>query len=177
MQIAQNTAVSFHYHLTNSSGTVIDSSKGQEPMAYLHGHNQLVPGVERALLGKQAGAKLEVEVAPEDGYGTHDPALDIEIPIDSFPPQIHAKLQPGVQFEGPHPANPTRAAMYTVLEVAGTNLRCSANHPLAGMTLHFEIEVTEVRDATALEVQQGRVLPPGTTQSPSGCCSDPNCDK
>ena len=174
MQIATDSAVSFHYHLTSSNGTVIDSSMGKAPMAYLHGHGQLVPGVERALVGQRAGAKLTVEVAPEDGYGMHDPALDIVIPIDSFPPEIHAKLQAGVEFEGPHPADPTRAAVYTVLEVAGSDLRCSANHPLAGTTLHFEVEVTEVRPATALELQQVRVLPPGASES-SGCCSDPNC--
>ena len=107
----------------------------------------------------------------------HDPALDIVIPIDSFPPEVHEKLQAGVEFEGPHPADPTRAAVYTVLEVAGSDLRCSANHPLAGMTLHFQIEVMEVRNATALEVNEGRVLPPGATEVSGGCCSDPNCDK
>ena len=146
-------------------------------MDYLHGFNQLVPGVERALVGKQAGAKLKVEVPSEDGYGPRDPALDITIPIATFPPHIRARLTPGVKFEGPHPTNPTRAAMYTVLEVVGSELRCSANHPLAGITLHFEIEVMEVRQATPLEVQQGRVLPPGATGAPSGCCSDPNCKR
>lgn len=177
MQIAQNTAVSFHYHLTNSSGIVIDSSVGKAPRDYLHGFNQLVPGVERALVGKQAGAKLKVEVPPEDGYGPRDPALDITIPIATFPPFVRPRLQPGAKFEGPHPADRTRAEMYTVLEVVGSDLHCTANHPLAGMTLHYQIEVMEVRDATPFELRQGRVLPPDAPQSARGCCSDPNCKR
>jgi FKBP-type peptidyl-prolyl cis-trans isomerase SlyD len=175
MMIEQDVAVSFHFHLTTSNGAVIQSSKGGTPMNYLHGHHQLVPGVERALVGEKVGSKLKVEVSPEDGYGSHDPALDVTIPVNSFPPHTHAQLQPGVQFQGPHPSDQTRTAVFTVMEVDGSELRCSANHPLAGMTHHFEIEVMDVREATALELQQGRVLPSGATES-SGCCSDPNCD-
>ena len=81
MKIAHNSAVLVHYHLTNSKGMVIDSSRGKAPMAYLHGHNNMVPGVERALAGQEVGAKLDVEVAPDDGYGQHDPGLDISVPL------------------------------------------------------------------------------------------------
>ena len=174
MKIAADTAVSFHYHLTTSTCVVVDSSRGKSPMAYLHGHNQLVAGLERAHLGQETGAKLHVEVPAEDGYGQHDPALDISIPISTFPPHTHARLQPGARFEGPHPADPTQPVMFTVVDVVGTELRCSGNHPLAGTTLHFEVEVTEVRPATDLELRQVRVLPRGASES-SGCCSDPSC--
>ncbi|MDP6946552.1 MAG: FKBP-type peptidyl-prolyl cis-trans isomerase, partial [Myxococcota bacterium] len=75
MNIEKDHAVSIHYHLTNDEGEVIDSSQGKDPLAYLHGHGNLVPGVERALEGKAVGDKFEVVVSPEDGYGAHDPSL------------------------------------------------------------------------------------------------------
>ena len=174
MKIAQDSAVLVHYHLTDSSGVVIDSSMGKGPMAYLHGHNNLVPGVEQALFGQEEGAQISVEVPPADGYGKHDPSLDVSIPLSVFPPDTHARLQPGVMFEGPHPSDRTRAVSFRVLEVTGSEVRCTANHPLAGMTLHFNLKVLEVREATADELSQGHVLSPNETAS-SGCCSDPNC--
>jgi len=78
-------------------------------------------------------------------------------------------------FQAPHPSDRNRTAAFTVLEVAGTEVRCTANHPLAGVTLHFNLEVVEIRDGTQEEVLQGRVMAPGEGAS-SGCCSDPNCD-
>ena len=175
MRIEKNSAVLLHYHLTDSDGVVIDSSIGRVPMAYLHGHNNLVSGVERALVGHEVGAKIEVEVAPADGYGTYDPALDVAIPKQAFPPEMHMGLQPGAVFQGPHPTDKTRSQMFKIVEVAGNEVRCTANHPLAGVTLHFQLEVMEVREATAAEIQQGRAFPP-TPPAGSGCCNDPNCD-
>ena len=176
MQIEQNSAVSVHYHLTDQNGEVLDSSRGEQPMEYLHGHGNLVTGVERALLGQEVGARIQVEVPPVDGYGERDPALDVAIPLSVFPAETHPRLQPGAMFEGPHPTDKTRAAAFTVVEVVGSEVRCTANHPLAGMTLHFDLEVMDIREATADEVRQGQVLPPGGVAA-SGCCSDPNCDK
>jgi FKBP-type peptidyl-prolyl cis-trans isomerase SlyD len=176
MRIEQNSAVLVHYHLTSSDGEVIDSSNGKDPLSYLHGHNNLVPGVERALEGQEAGAKIDVEVSPADGYGEHDPSLDVLVPLSAFPSDMSSNLKPGAMFQGPHPSDETRTAMYTVIELAGNEVRCSANHPLAGVTLHFNLEVMEIREATEAELSQGRPLPPGGIQQ-SGCCSDPSCDK
>jgi FKBP-type peptidyl-prolyl cis-trans isomerase SlyD len=176
MQIERNSVVRIHYHLTRTDGAVLDSSQGQEPLGYLHGHDYLVPGVERALTGQEAGAEIDVEVAPADGYGEHDPALDLSIPLSAFPTEMHASLKPGARFQGPHPAHPDREALYTVTALAGSEVVCTANHPLAGVTLHFKLEVIEVREATTVELSQGRFLAPG--QNPqSGCCSNPDCDK
>jgi FKBP-type peptidyl-prolyl cis-trans isomerase SlyD len=176
MQIQHNSAVRIHFHLTRLDGEVLDSSRGQEPLGYLHGHHNLVPGVERALTGQGAGSKLEVEVAPADGYGERDPALDVSIPLSAFPPSMKENLQPGARFQGPHPADPSRTAMYSVLALSGNEVGCTANHPLAGVTLHFRLEVVDIREATATEVSQGRFLAPGESAQ-SGCCSDPGCDK
>ena len=175
MKIAQGSAVKVHYHLTDASGKLIDSSNGKAPMAYLHGHKHLVTGVERALAGREVGAKFNVEVSPEDGYGPRDPSLDVSIPLAMFPASSLEHLKPGAMFEGPHPSDSNRSAAFTVIEVGDTQVHCTANHPLAGMTLHFNLEVMEVREATAAELRQGRVLPQNGTAS-SGCCSDPNCD-
>ena len=176
MQIEKNSAVSIHYHLTEPSGAVLDSSRGRQPMEYLHGHGNLVSGVERALVGQPVGAKIQVEVSPEDGYGAYDPALDISVPLSVFPAEVRPQIQPGAMFEGPHPSDNTRGAAFTVLEVLESEVRCTANHPLAGRTLHFEVEVIDIRTATSDEISQGQVLPPGWVAS-SGCCNDPDCDK
>jgi FKBP-type peptidyl-prolyl cis-trans isomerase SlyD len=176
MQIERNSAVLIHFHLTNSDGQVLDSSRGKDPLEYLHGYNHLVPGVERELLGQEVGAKLKLEVAPADGYGEHVPALDISVPVSAFPPETHANLRPGAMFRGPHPLDQAQAAMFTIVELAGNEVRCTANHPLAGVTLHFEMEVLGIREATAAERSQQRVVRPDEAQG-SGCCSDPGCDK
>jgi FKBP-type peptidyl-prolyl cis-trans isomerase SlyD len=171
MQIQQNSAVLIHFHLTSAKGEVLDSSRGRDPLAYLHGHRNLVPGVERALAGQEVGAKLEVEVAPVDGYGERNPALDIVVPMAAFPEESHSALRPGAMFQGPHPIQQGQAAMFTVQHVAGDQVACTANHPLAGMTLHFQLEVVDVREATAAEVSMGRV----DQGHDEGCCHDPNC--
>jgi FKBP-type peptidyl-prolyl cis-trans isomerase SlyD len=161
MKIEKDAAVILHYHLTDSDGDVIDSSQGKDPMAYLHGHNNLVPGVERALDGQSAGVKLDVEVSPEDGYGMRDPDLDIEVPLEAFPEDAREGLVTGVTFQGPHPTDESRPAMYTVIESTDEVVRCTANHPLAGVTLHFNLEVMDVRAATEEELGHGHIHGPG----------------
>ena len=175
MAIEKDSAVLIHYHLTNASGEVIDSSRGRDPLAYLHGHSNIVPGLERALSGQEIGAKLDVEVAPADGYGDRDPSLDVSVPMSQFPPGTHETLRPGARFQGSHPTDPSQLAVYTVLEVSGDMVSCSANHPLAGMTLHFNVQVMDVREPTSAELMQGRALQPGE-KAQSSCCSNPDCD-
>ena len=86
MTIARNSVVHFHYTLTLENGEEVDSSKGGEPFAYLHGHGNIVAGLEEELLGKKAGDHVDATVAPEDGYGIHDPDLDLRVPKEVFPP-------------------------------------------------------------------------------------------
>ncbi len=161
MQIASGSAVLIHYHLTDSDGEVIDSSKGGDALGYLHGHGQLVTGVEAALEGKAAGDHVDVVVQPEDGYGVRDPELDVAIPMTSFPEDARGQLQPGAMFEGSHPNNPEASAVYTVMEVLEDRVHATANHALAGVVLHFAIDVQSVRAATEEELAHGHLHGPG----------------
>jgi FKBP-type peptidyl-prolyl cis-trans isomerase SlyD len=152
MQIATRTVASFHYTLTDDAGQVIDSSAGREPLAYLHGQGQIVPGLEKAMEGRQAGDKFDVDVAPAEGYGEHQPELVQAVPREAF--QGVEDIQPGMQFQG---QGPQGAFSVTVTGVEGDTVHIDGNHPLAGKTLHFAIEVAGVREASDEELAHGHV--------------------
>ncbi|MDR3417749.1 MAG: peptidylprolyl isomerase [Nevskia sp.] len=156
MQIADRCVASFNYTLTNDSGEVLDSSSGRGPLAYLHGAGNIVPGLEKAMVGKQVGDKFNVDVKPEEGYGAHNPALVQVVPRSAF--RGVDDLQPGMQFR----ADSDRGPMSVVVtDIEGDKVTVDGNHPLAGATLHFAIEVTEVRAASAEEMTHGHVHGPG----------------
>ncbi|MCF7222491.1 FKBP-type peptidyl-prolyl cis-trans isomerase [Marilutibacter chinensis] len=150
MEIADRCVASFHYTLTDDAGQVIDSSSGRDPLSYLHGAGNIVAGLEKALAGKQAGDKLKVDVAPEEGYGIRHDGLVQQVPRDAF--QGIDNVQPGMQFQAQTGNGPL---LVTVTEVGEGTVTVDGNHPLAGKTLHFDVEVTEVREATADEQQHG----------------------
>lgn len=152
MQIAERCVASFHYTLTNDAGEVIDSSRGREPLAYLHGVGQIVPGLEEALAGRQAGDKFIVDVAPEEGYGPRHDGLIQQVPRAAF--QGVDDLQVGMQFQA---QGPQGALSVVISAIDGDLVTVDGNHPLAGETLHFDIEVTEVREASVEEVLHGHV--------------------
>jgi len=152
MQIADNTVASFHYTLTDDKSQVIDSSEGREPLVYLHGTGQIVPGLEKAMVGRVAGDQFQVDVAPAEGYGVHHAELVQELPREAF--QGVEDIQPGMQFQG---HGPQGVINVTVTKVDGQTVHIDGNHPLAGQTLHFDIEVTEVRPATEEELAHGHV--------------------
>lgn len=152
MQIAARTVASFHYTLTDDDGQVVDSSAGREPLAYLHGQGQIVPGLEKTMEGRRAGDKFNVDVAPAEGYGEHQPELIQAVPRNAF--QGVAEIRPGMQFQG---QGPQGSINVTVTGVDGDTVHIDGNHPLAGKTLHFAIEVAEVRAATAEELAHGHV--------------------
>lgn len=156
MQIAQDAVVSIHYTLTNDKNETLDSSSGGEPLVYLHGNGNLIPGLESALNGKAAGAKLSVKIAPADAYGEFDKNLIQKVPRRSF--KGIADLRPGMQFQMQTNTGP-RAV--TVTQVQGDMVTIDGNHPLAGQNLNFEVEVTEVREATEEELSHGHVHGPG----------------
>lgn len=160
MQIAANRVVSIHYQVATAEGESVDASQPGEPLVYLHGQGQIIGGLERALLGKAAGDKVAVEVAPKDGYGEYDPELDVAVPLDAFPKDLRAKLVPGAQFHAEHPTKGTEA-VFTVHKVEGGSAYCSGNHPLAGKTLQFKVEIADVRDATKDELSHGHAHGPG----------------
>jgi FKBP-type peptidyl-prolyl cis-trans isomerase SlyD len=152
MEIADQRVVLMHYTLTDSKGEVLDSSQGNEPLAYLHGSGNIIPGLEKALLGKQAGDKLAVKLAPAEGYGERNDALIQQVPRRAF--QGVKDIQPGMSFEAQGPQGPMRV---TVTRVVGDMVTVDGNHPLAGEELNFDVEITEVRAATAEEMQHGHV--------------------
>jgi FKBP-type peptidyl-prolyl cis-trans isomerase SlyD len=155
MKIAHEKVVSIHYTLTNQEGTVLDSSSGSEPLAYLHGFGNIIPGLENALEGKEMGEKLSVTVEPEQGYGARDEQLVQAVPRSAF--KGVEELAPGMQFQA---EGPQGTRLVVVTQVAQDIVTVDANHPLAGQTLHFEVEVSEVRAATAEEIEHGHVHGP-----------------
>lgn len=159
MQIAPNTVVSFNYTLTGSDGQVIDSSEGREPLTYIHGSGQIVPGLEKEMAGRKAGDKFEVEVSPEEGYGERHEELVQQIPRDAF--QGVDDIQPGMQFQG---RGPQGAVNVTVASIDGDTVHIDGNHPLAGKKLHFAVDVADVREASAEETEHGHVHGAGGVQ-------------
>jgi FKBP-type peptidyl-prolyl cis-trans isomerase SlyD len=157
MQIAQDKVVLIHYTLTNDKGEVLDSSSGGEPLAYLHGQGNIIPGLEKALEGKQAGDKLDVKVAPADGYGERDDKLVQQVPRRAF--SGAQNVQPGMQFHAQTSQGHTRVV--TVTGVVGDMVMVDGNHPLAGEHLNFAVEITEVREASEEELSHGHVHGPG----------------
>jgi FKBP-type peptidyl-prolyl cis-trans isomerase SlyD len=152
MQIAERSVASFHYTLTNDAGEVIDSSAGREPLAYLHGSGNIVPGLEREMLGRAAGDSFQVDVAPQDGYGNYIDELVQIVPRKAF--DGVAELAVGMQFQ----AQTGQGSIPVVItEIDGDDVTVDGNHPLAGETLHFAVEIVEVRDASEEEIRHGHV--------------------
>ncbi|OOC09379.1 MULTISPECIES: FKBP-type peptidyl-prolyl cis-trans isomerase [Thioalkalivibrio] len=156
MQVAQNSVVSIHYKLTNNDGETIDSSEGREPLAYMHGNGQIVPGLERELEGKAAGDKVQATVPPEEGYGEKIDAMVQEVPMEAF--QGVDSIEPGMQFQAQTENGPLTV---TVTNVEGDTATVDGNHPLAGQTLNFDVEVVEVREPSAEELEHGHAHGPG----------------
>lgn len=155
--IADDKVVSIHYTLRDDDGDEIDSSVGDEPLTYLHGASNIVPGLERQLAGKQVGDMVKAVVPPEEGYGVAEGPGPQRVPRDAFPKD--AELEPGTQFFARGPNGD--AMPLWVVEVTDEGVMVDANHPLAGVTLHFEVEIVEVRDATAEEKAHGHPHGPG----------------
>ena len=155
--IADGHVVTLHYRLTLDDGSIADESFGGEPLVYLHGAQNIVPGLERQLTGKQAGEKCDVSVAPAEGYGEYDPGLDQSVPKSAFPEG--APLQPGAQFQARGRSGEPEVVY--VRSVKDDQVLITMNHPMAGQTLNFAIEVVDVREATAQERQHGHAHGPG----------------
>jgi FKBP-type peptidyl-prolyl cis-trans isomerase SlyD len=155
MSIAANQVVSIHYTLKGDDGEVIDSSAAREPLTYLHGHGNLIPGLERELLGKSSGDKLQVKIVPADGYGEYDPQLVQRVPRRSL--KGIANVRVGMRLQA-QTAQGLRAV--TVTHITGDMVTLDGNHPLAGQNLNFDVEVAAVRPATEEELSHGHVHGP-----------------
>jgi FKBP-type peptidyl-prolyl cis-trans isomerase SlyD len=156
LSIKKDSVVVFNYVLKDDGGAVIDESSPGEPLAYLHGHGNIVPGLERELEGRSSGDKLTVRIAPADGYGERSRDLVQKVPRRSL--KGIAKISAGMRLHAQTASGP-RAV--TVTAVTGDMVTLDGNHPLAGQNLNFDIEITEVRDATEEELAHGHVHGPG----------------
>lgn len=149
--IANDHVVHFNYTLKDDEGNVLDQSPEGQPLAYLHGYQNIIPGLEDQLVGKKVGDKFTASVNPEDGYGEFDDAAVQEVPRENF--QGVDNIEPGMQFQSQ--TEDGHMMLVTVRDVTDDMVVVDANHPLAGKKLHFDVEVTDVREASAEEKQHG----------------------
>lgn len=150
MNIAENSVASIHYTLTDGEGKVIDTSEGQEPLAYLHGAGNIIPGLEKALVGKAVGDKFKVSIPAAEAYGVRDDSMVQELPSNMF--SGIDKIEVGMEF---HAETEHGLQVVTVTSVEGDKVTIDGNHPLAGVDLTFDVEVADVRAASAEELEHG----------------------
>lgn len=159
MQIAKNAVVSLNYTLKNGEGTLLDTSDGREPLVYLHGVGALIPGLENELNGKVKGDKMNVVIQPEDGYGSRRDDLLKVVSKDGFQGDEEMKVGMQVQLDTEH-----GPAIALISKIDGNDITLDLNHPLADMTLHFDVAIEDVREATEEEISHGHVHGPGGHQ-------------
>ena len=147
MKIEKNKMVKIHYTLKDDEGNLIDSSEGKEALEYLHGVGMLIPGMERELENREKGDKVSAVIDPKDGYGDYRPEYVVEVPRDRFDTEV--EIQVGQKFQAD---TPTGTMLVTVTKVTPENITIDSNHELAGKTLHFDVEVVDVRDASEEEI-------------------------
>ncbi|ANJ66143.1 peptidylprolyl isomerase [Halothiobacillus diazotrophicus] len=155
MQVSENQVVSIDYTLKNDQGEVLDSSAQGEPLAYLHGHHNIISGLENALTGKSVGDSFTVSIPPEEAYGVRDESMTQIVPRHQF--QGVDEIVPGMKF---HAQAEHGLSVVTVLAVEGDQVHLDANHELAGQTLHFDVTVRDIRPATEDEVAHGHAHGP-----------------
>jgi len=153
MQVEDNKIVVIEYTLTNDSGETIDSSVGGDPLSFLFGNNQIIPGLEDALAGKSTGDKFTTRISPEDGYGPRIEELSQVVSREMF--EGVDDIEVGMQFHAQNDGGEMH--VITVTAINGDQLTIDGNHELADMHLNFDVKILEVRDATAEEMDHGHV--------------------
>ena len=159
MQIADKMVVTIDYTLKDDNGTVLDSST-EGNFAYLHGAQNIIPGLENALSGKSAGDEVEVSVSPTEGYGERNDSMIQSVPRDMF--DSEQEIQVGMQFHAQSPEG--EMIVVTVTDIEDDNITVDGNHPLAGVNLNFGVKVVDVREASQEEIEHGHVHGPGGHQ-------------
>lgn len=156
LAIADDCVVAMHYTLRDPEGTVIDQSD-EEPLFYLHGHENIVPGLERELTGMKAGESKLVIVSPEEGYGVREEEMVLKVPLSEMPSDLTPEVGMTIEME----SDDGHSVPVQITEVAADHVLLDANHELAGITLHFDIKIEEVRRASEEELTHGHVHGPG----------------
>ena len=159
MQLTKDKVAVINYTLTDDDGKIIDKST-DGGFAYLHGANNIIPGLEKELEAKRAGDKLNVTIEPADAYGERSLEKIQKVPREMFPPDVD--IQPGMAFRGQ--TEYAQPVVVTVTAVESDQVVVDGNHPLAGMRLHFDLEVLDVRDATDDEIAHGHLHGPDAQQ-------------
>ena len=162
MKISKDRVVCMDYTIRLGTGRVVESSVGQEPLTYLHGRRQIVPGVEKAIEGLESGALLEIEVPPGEAYGDRDPGGVFVVPRSAFP--AGEEVGPSMMFSASRPDG--KSITFRVIEANDELVLVDTNHPLAGETLHVSIHVHHVRSATTDELFSGRAAAERYSQQP-----------
>jgi len=172
MEIKKDRVVTIDYSLSDDVGRIIDSSEENEPLVYLHGNDNIIPGLERELEGKIPGEALSCSIPPADAYGERDESLVFKVNKKDFGDNV--EVAAGMQFEA-HGEDGT--LIVTVVNVDGEEVTLDANHPLAGETLHFDIKVVDVREATPEELEHGHAHGEYDDEcDDDSCCDDDCCD-
>ncbi|NQZ02162.1 MAG: peptidylprolyl isomerase [Bdellovibrionales bacterium] len=151
MMIQENCVVSFHYVLKNKAGEILDSSQGAEPLSYLHGKKNIILGLEKELEGKQPSDEFNVAIPPAEAYGERQDALITKVSKQELA-EVE-DLEVGVQLQA---QTNQGTQVFTVIEMEGDSVTLDGNNPLAGEELHFEVKVESVREATDMEISDGR---------------------
>ncbi len=152
MKVAENTVVVIDYTLKDNDGSVIDSSEGAGPLAYLHGAGNIIPGLEEALLGKEAGDEVQASIEPGKAYGERHEQLKQDVPRELFSGVDNVEV--GMQFQSETEQGPV---LVTVTDVKEETVTVDGNHPLAGVHLNFDVTIREVREASEEELEHGHV--------------------
>jgi FKBP-type peptidyl-prolyl cis-trans isomerase SlyD len=169
MNIAKNTIVSFDYTLTDDNNQILDSSSDSEPLVYLHGCGNIIPGLEEAMEGKAVGDSFKVHVLAAAAYGERDEKLITKIPKDRFEGET---VEEGMQFQA---QTPDGYRVITVTAVEGDQITIDGNHPLAGVDLNFDVAVKDIREASEEEIDHGHPHHAHHHHDEEGC-SDEECD-
>jgi FKBP-type peptidyl-prolyl cis-trans isomerase SlyD len=151
--------VSFHYTLKDSKGNVLESSFGDEPLSFLEGVGQIIPGLENAIQGLKKGEKKSVAVKAEEAYGEYEQELVVQVPREQIPKK---DVEVGDRFHADSGQGHSQVVVVTA--VSDTHVTVDGNHPLAGQDLHFDVEIAEVREATSEELEHGHSHGPGGHQ-------------
>lgn len=157
MTIKKDSIVTMHYQLSNAEGEVLDSSEGQDPLVYMHGAKNIIIGLEEQLEGKQQGDKITAVIQPEKGYGMPVPDLIQQVPTEAFGEELKS-VEVGMRFQAETEQGPVPVVVTAVENDIAT---VDGNHPLAGLELHFNVTIEEIREATEEEIEHGHAHGPG----------------